>query len=240
MADFSTGIAIGIAVGVLLGSGITSLIHYKGLRVWRKWRSRITIPGFTSDPPATHIESINIEQDKVHYYSGVKDDNRNEIIGISNINYERDDAILPPRPPKRYEDCIVEHKYSTIPKPSADPYEFVDVHGSNGQDTVDENASHNIYNILEPGSNRRLPVTMLSLEEKHLKPDPNQIYFVLEPGSNKVKPLIPDNFATLKRVDNHVYFVLDPATTEFDDCNAYAVSDLEDVYFFLERIDSPY
>ena len=123
-----------------------------------------------------------------------------------------------------------QHKYSDLQTPDGkrkvvptdDAYEDMD-------------PTH-VYSILEPGSDKRLPVKMVTDKNSSLKTDPNQIYFVLEPGSNKVKPYIqkPTESKSFDRSSGHTYFVLE-VNKDAPETEAYAISDIKHDYFILER-----
>lgn len=105
------------------------------------------------------------------------------------------------------------------------------------QDETDE--SHD-YFILEPGSDKRLPVKpLLKSKSDSIPRDPGHVYFVLEPGTNRVKPIsqyFPNNDAT--NDSEPIYFVLEPMTeTNETETLAYAVNDVADnpSYYILEK-----
>lgn len=156
-----------------------------------------------------------------------------------------------------YEDCIVGgkgHRYSSL-----------EVKGSNKNDKLtktpvnyeafspgkqtyceDKRVSNHGYFILEPGSDKRLPVRLLENKAGTLHSDPSHVYFILEPGTNRVTP-VPQNFKkddspgqSTDEEQGHIYFVLEPmAETADSDTLAYAVNDISErhTYFILEKSD---
>lgn len=117
---------------------------------------------------------------------------------------------------------------------------------SPGKQTYCENkrVSNHEYFILDPGSDKRLPVKMLENKSGTLHSDPSLVYFILEPGTNRVTP-VPQNFKEGKipgqstdEEQGHIYFVLEPmADTADSDTLAYAVNDISEshTYFILEK-----
>lgn len=109
--------------------------------------------------------------------------------------------------------------------------------------------SNHEYFILEPGSDKRLPVKMLENKVDTLSRDPGHLYFILEPGTNKVTPLSQSSSASCskyssgqsdKRDSGHIYFVLEPmAETDDSENLAYAVNDVatSPSYFILEKTE---
>lgn len=156
---------------------------------------------------------------------------------------------------QRYEQCSVgkqTHKYSdlddktsgknTDKKTTNHSYEpFAPGNLTKKQDTIE---NHD-YFILEPGSDKRLPVKQLECKTETLERDPGHVYFILEPGTNRVKPVsqyFADNEARNSNYQEtgHTYFVLEPMTeTNESETLAYAVNDVatNPSYFILEKTE---
>lgn len=161
---------------------------------------------------------------------------------------------------QRYEDVLPgdkTHKYSNLGVNvskntcatinTTDSYEDFAPGQSKHSNKENRESSHT-YFILEPGSDKKLPVKAVENSEEMVPCDPNHVYFILEPGTNKVK-IVPQNMTekygkgaseqTFDKDSGHTYFILEPTTESADDSETmpYAVNDIVTGhnYFILEK-----
>ena len=111
------------------------------------------------------------------------------------------------------------------------PYEAVDF----------KRFSNHAYCLVEPGTNKRLPVRPVNKTPEEIRSDTENVYFVLEPGSDKVVMVnaCAPMYVPEKPAKNHIYFILEPnAIEDTGTTEPYAVNDLstEHTYFILENM----
>ncbi|KAL4222114.1 hypothetical protein ACF0H5_018154 [Mactra antiquata] len=230
-----------IILGILLGILLSAYFLGKFPNCYRTLLRCINPSAEASDVLVVGDYSSNGRtRTSVDPYTEINENNTRNIVGPQGSNL---DAVTFSRR-QGYDQCNIvkpQQKYSIIDGPSGcqsqNSYEPVSVR----REELNENFSRTscpVYHILEPGSNKRLPVRPLQfdmLEEGH-------IYFKLEPGSNRAvqipKTVINVHYGSRDFTMDNIYVL---AADKISECEAepYAVNDINEgpMYYTLEKTD---
>ncbi|XP_053377459.1 uncharacterized protein LOC123528940 isoform X2 [Mercenaria mercenaria] len=247
------GFVLGFISAVLLLITLPKL--YIKLRCHGCPRSQESILGREEAPGFVDLECTDARTN--HYMEIDEKKTRTFATPKQAISRTKADASADTSDGQRYEKCIVgnskTHRYSDIKTEGSSTSKTQNASTTNSYEPFSpgnpgnkqkKRVSNHEYFILEPGSDKRLPVKPFESKSDTLPFDPGHVYFKLEPGTSKVTPVfqntMKDTSSSNGRDSGHIYFVLEPMAESADSENlAYAVNDVatSSSFFILEKDD---